>query len=167
MYECTNASETENHDNNQTQVHTKTLRLRWRSDANDSKRLLLPPRYTSQNKHDRLYSVENLTVKEICTFASNKDFTHLVILSEKNKVCNGYASSIDYIYQVFCRILIINLPVGPTAYFKVSNFQAGSKIPGHGKPTSHIPELIFNNFSTRLGRRVGRFMGSLFPHVCS
>lgn len=46
----------------------------------------------------------------------------------------------------------------------MSNFQAGAMIPGHGKPTSHIPELILNNFSTRLGRRVGRFLGSLFPH---
>jgi ribosome production factor 1 len=41
----------------------------------------------------------------------------------------------------------------------------GSKIEGHGKPTSHVPELILNNFGTRLGRRTGRFLGSMFPHV--
>ena len=28
---------------------------------------------------------------------------------------------------------------------------------GHGKPTRHRPELILNNFSTRLGHRVGRY----------
>ena len=49
---------------------------------------------------------------------------------------------------------------------QLSSFEPGSKIPGHGKPTSHIPELILNNFGTRLGRRTGRFLGSLFPHVC-
>lgn len=27
---------------------------------------------------------------------------------------------------------------------------------GHGKPTSHLPELILNNFTTRIGHRVGR-----------
>jgi hypothetical protein len=49
----------------------------------------------------------------------------------------------------------------------VSSFEPGSAIPGHGRPTVHIPELILNNFTTRLGRRSGRFLGSLFPHVYS
>lgn len=90
-------------------------------------------------------------VKDLVKYASNKNFTHLVILGEKNKECNGF--------------LVSHLPVGPTAYFKLTNFQPGSKIPGHGRPTSHIPEVILNNFTTRLGRRVGRFLGSFFPHV--
>lgn len=50
-------------------------------------------------------------------------------------------------------------------YTQLSSFHAGEKIPGHGRPTSHIPEIILNNFVTRLGRRTGRFLGSLFPHV--
>ncbi|KAJ1258319.1 hypothetical protein BS78_10G066600 [Paspalum vaginatum] len=33
----------------------------------------------------------------------------------------------------------------------------------HGNPTSHKPELVLNNFTTRLGHRVGRMMQSLFP----
>ena len=33
---------------------------------------------------------------------------------------------------------------------------------GHGRPTSHKPELILNNFDTMLGRRVGRLFASLF-----
>ena len=57
-----------------------------------------------------------------------------------------------------------NLP-GPTAYFKISNITIPSDIANHGKSTGHIPELILNNFTTRLGRRTGRFLGSLFPHV--
>merc|ERR1719502_313860 len=61
-------------------------------------------------------------------------------------------------------LLVTHLPSGPTAFFKLSSFFPGKKIPGHGKPTSHLPEIILNNFTTRLGRRVGRFMGSFFPH---
>lgn len=33
---------------------------------------------------------------------------------------------------------------------------------GHGRPSSHKPELILNNFDTRLGHRVGRMFASLF-----
>ena len=96
------------------------------------------------------YPRESHEVSAMATNADMKGFTHLVILSEKNKECNG--------------MLVIHLPIGPTAFFKLSSFQAGASIPGHGKPTVHIPELILNNFGTRLGRRVGRFLGSLFPH---
>jgi len=38
------------------------------------------------------------------------------------------------------------------------------RIKGHGRPTSHRPELILNNFSTRLGHRLGRLLACLFPH---
>ncbi|EPY77066.1 ribosome production factor 1-like protein [Camelus ferus] len=38
----------------------------------------------------------------------------------------------------------------------------------HGRrgkdPTEHIPEIILNNFTTRLGHSVGRMFASLFPH---
>ncbi len=37
----------------------------------------------------------------------------------------------------------------------------------HGNVTAHQPEIILNNFNTRLGHRVGRFLGSFFPHVSS
>lgn len=96
------------------------------------------------------YPRGTLTVTKMAEYASNKEFTHLIVLSEKNKVCNG--------------LLLSHLPKGPTAFFKLSSFQPGASLPGHGRPTSHIPELILNNFDTRLGRRSGRFLGSLFPH---
>lgn len=89
-------------------------------------------------------------VKEICRQAQAGGFTHVCILSEKSKVCNG--------------LLVSHLPHGPTAFFKVTNVVPGERIAGHGQPTSHIPELILNNFHTRLGHRVGRFLGALFPH---
>lgn len=47
---------------------------------------------------------------------------------------------------------------------QVSNVQISTDLERHGNKTSHTPEIILNNFGTRLGRRVGRFLGSLFPH---
>jgi ribosome production factor 1 len=96
------------------------------------------------------YPRRNYDVKQICTFATNKKFTHLFVLAEKSKVCNG--------------MVISHLPAGPTAFFKISNVLVTEDIPNHGQKTSHVPEIILNRFATRLGRRVGRFLGSVFPH---
>jgi ribosome production factor 1 len=89
-------------------------------------------------------------LKRICTFAADKGFTHLLVLTERLKVPNG--------------LLVIRLPFGPTAAFKLRSTMLASDIKGHGRSTGHVPELILNNFGTRLGRRVGRVLGSLFPH---
>ena len=60
---------------------------------------------------------------------------------------------------------MIHLPHGPTAYFKLSSVKLNAEIRGHGKLGPHKPELILNNFNTRLGHTIGRFFASLFPHV--
>jgi ribosome production factor 1 len=60
-------------------------------------------------------------------------------------------------------LLVVNLPDGPTAHFKLSSVKLSKKIKGHGRPTRHMPELILNNFTTRLGLRVGRMFASIFP----
>lgn len=115
------------------------------------------PRGTSISHHNPLLLIYRMftytgtyEVNDMAQFAISRNFTHLFVLLEKDKVCNG--------------LLVTHLPIGPTAFFRLSSFFAGNKIEGHGKPTSHIPEIILNNFSTRLGRRVGRFLGSFFPH---
>jgi ribosome production factor 1 len=61
-------------------------------------------------------------------------------------------------------LIIVKLPLGPTAVFKLRSAVKASDIKGHGAPTPHACELILNNFATRLGRRVGRVLGSLFQH---
>ena len=38
-------------------------------------------------------------------------------------------------------------------------------IQGHGKVTDHKPEVILNNFTTRLGHSVARLLASWFPQV--
>ena len=86
------------------------------------------------------YPRRQFAVKQICQFASNKRFTHLIVLSEKSKVCNG--------------MLVSHLPHGPTAFFKISNVKVAADIAHHGQKTSHKPEIILNRFTTRLGRRI-------------
>lgn len=70
-----------------------------------------------------------------------------------------------FVFIVDGRLIISVLPHGPTAFFKVSNVVKSDDIFNHGKVTAHQPEIILNNFNTRLGHRVGRFLGSFFPHV--
>lgn len=89
-------------------------------------------------------------LKKICKWAAKKKFTHLIILNEKAKKLNA--------------MYISHLPYGPTAMFKLSSSMLGVNIPGHGRVSNHIPEIILNGFTTRLGHRVGRLLGSMFPH---
>jgi len=103
------------------------------------------------------YPRQSFTLKQICQFASNRDFTHLIVLSEKAKVCNGM--TISHLRQ---HDDIIS--AGPTAFFKLSNVVTSKSIPHHGASTSHIPELNLHGFGTRLGHRVGRLLASIFPH---
>mmetsp|Transcript_11801 Transcript_11801/g.29918 ORF Transcript_11801/g.29918 Transcript_11801/m.29918 type:complete len:349 (+) Transcript_11801:172-1218(+) len=101
------------------------------------------------------YPRQKFSLKEICHFASNRDFTHVIVLSENEKHCNGMTIS---------HVGSSNGTIGPTAFFKVSNVVTSQNIPNHGASTAHIPELNLHGFGTRLGHRVGRLLGSLFPH---
>mmetsp|Transcript_69519 Transcript_69519/g.77762 ORF Transcript_69519/g.77762 Transcript_69519/m.77762 type:complete len:360 (-) Transcript_69519:51-1130(-) len=102
------------------------------------------------------YPRKSFSLKDICHFASNRDFTHVIILSENAKHCNG---------MTICHVgRGSDETLGPTAFFKVSNVVTSQNIPNHGASTSHIPELNLNGFGTRLGHRVGRLLGSIFPH---
>lgn len=104
------------------------------------------------------YPRKSYSLKEVVTFASNRDFTHLMVLGERHKKCNG---------MTICHLKKAHADsdmAGPTAFFKVSNVVTSQNLPKHGTPTPHIPELNLHGFGTRLGHRVGRFLGSLFPH---
>ena len=89
------------------------------------------------------------SVREICSFASNRKYTALVVLNEDQKVPKG----IDIVY----------LPSGPMFHFSISNWVEGRKLPGHGNPTNHYPELILNNFRTPLGLLTAHLFRVLFP----
>lgn len=89
------------------------------------------------------------SVREISSFASNRHYTHIVILTEDQKRPHG--------------LDIVHLPNGPMFHFTLTNWVDGKKIPGHGNPTGHIPELILNNFRTPLGLLTAHLFRTLFP----
>ncbi|KAH8352574.1 hypothetical protein KR084_005076 [Drosophila pseudotakahashii] len=91
------------------------------------------------------------SVKNICKSAEREEFTDVVIINEDRRKPNG--------------LLVIHLPNGPTAHFKVSNVKLTSDIKrDHKEITKHRPEVILTNFTTRLGLTVGRMLGALFHH---
>lgn len=89
------------------------------------------------------------SIREIATFASNRNFTALVILNEDQKRP--------------CGLTIVHLPHGPTFHFTINNWIDGKQIAGHGAPTDHWPELILNNFRTPLGLLTAHLFRALFP----
>jgi ribosome production factor 1 len=100
----------------------------------------------SAHAHSYKYSI-----REISKFASARDYTHVVILNQAlhAKVPSG--------------LDIVFLPVGPMFHFSISHFVPGSRLPGHGNPTNHFPELILNGFRTPLGLLTAHLFRSLFP----
>ncbi|KAL0322253.1 UNVERIFIED_CONTAM: Ribosome production factor 1 [Sesamum calycinum] len=88
-------------------------------------------------------------LKKIVEYARKKDFTSIIVVHTNRREPDA--------------LLIIALPDGPTAHFKLSKLVLRKDIKNHGNPTSHQPELVLNNFTTRLGHRVGRLIQSLFP----
>lgn len=95
------------------------------------------------------YPRRDFALKDICKFASNRDYTTLLVFRERLKKP--------------WQMIAVNLPYGPTAIYRMSSVKLSKDIFHHGVPTDHYPELILNGFNTTLGRRVGRFLGSMFP----
>ncbi|PYH86603.1 RNA processing factor 1 [Aspergillus uvarum CBS 121591] len=89
------------------------------------------------------------SIREIAKFASNRNYTALVILREDQKKPTG--------------LDIVHLPTGPMFHFSMSNWVEGKRIPGHGNATDHFPELILNNFRTPLGLLTAHLFRTLFP----
>ena len=95
----------------------------------------------------------------MCKEAGEKGFTHLIVVGEHDKKVNSCYFCSDIMYS----LIISHLPTGPTAMFNVMSFIPHEDIADVGEVTRHNPEIILNNFTTRLGRRFGRFLGSMYP----
>eukprot|EP01094_Clydonella_sp_ATCC50884_P002177 TRINITY_DN11671_c0_g1_i3.p1 TRINITY_DN11671_c0_g1~~TRINITY_DN11671_c0_g1_i3.p1 ORF type:complete len:416 (+),score=150.54 TRINITY_DN11671_c0_g1_i3:117-1250(+) len=93
----------------------------------------------------------NYHIKEMVEYCKHREYTHLVVVGEAKKQLQS--------------ITVICLPEGPTAFFKLTSVRLRKTIPKHGKPTEHLPELVLNNFSTRLGHTIGRLFATLFPKM--
>ncbi|RFU35914.1 hypothetical protein B7463_g480, partial [Scytalidium lignicola] len=89
------------------------------------------------------------SLREISTFAANRDYTSIILLKEDSKKPTG--------------LTLVHLPAGPTFHFSITNWLEGKKLPGHGNPTNHYPEMILNNFRTPLGLLTARMFLTLFP----
>nr|XP_023023565.1 probable ribosome production factor 1 [Leptinotarsa decemlineata] len=90
-------------------------------------------------------------VKKIVKSAIKKEYTDILVINEHRKEPDG--------------LLVIHLPNGPTAHFRVSNVKITTELrKNHKDITAHRPEVILNNFATRLGLTVGRMLGSLFHY---
>jgi ribosome production factor 1 len=89
------------------------------------------------------------SLREISKFATNRQYTTVILLKEDQKKPTG--------------LTIVHLPEGPTCHFSIANWVEGKKLPGHGNPTNHYPELILNNFRTPLGLLTARIFLTLFP----
>lgn len=97
------------------------------------------------------YERKGTTVEELIGHATRGGFSDVLVVKEDKKKVSS--------------LIHVHLPDGPTAVYKVSSYVPSKKIHGHGRSTEHEPEVLLNNFTTALGVRVGRMLGSLFPHT--
>jgi ribosome production factor 1 len=102
--------------------------------------------YVPRSGHKYSYKY---SLREICKFATNREYTAVVLLKEDSKRLTGMS--------------VVHLPVGPTFHFSISNWIEGRKLPGHGNPTNHYPEILLNNFKTPLGLLTAKLFETLFP----
>jgi rRNA maturation protein Rpf1 len=95
-----------------------------------------------------------LQLRDIMAHAAGAGYTNLAVFNEDRTFSKGARVN---------GLLLVHLPEGPSAHFRLSNLVLSKHIKGHGRPTKHTPELILNNFTTALGHRVGRLFASLLP----
>lgn len=103
-------------------------------------------KYIRRSSHRYGYK---FSVREISSFAHNQGYTAVVVLEEDQKRP--------------CGMTLVHLPVGPTFHFSITNWYEAKSLPGHGKATPHVPELILNNFTTPLGLLTAHLFRSMFP----
>ncbi|CAF1930732.1 unnamed protein product [Brassica oleracea] len=94
----------------------------------------------SSNEYER----GTYDLKKVVEYAKKKDYTSLIVVHTTRREPDT--------------LLIIGLPNGPAAHFKLSNLVLRKDIKNHGNPTSHEQELVLNNFTTSLGNRVGSYI---------
>lgn len=104
-------------------------------------------------------------IKNIIPEAIERQYTTLIVIEEHRKTPSMQILAVVKGDMLLSSdgMWLIHLPEGPTAYFKLTNYKRGREIRGHGRPTSHKPEVILNRFSTRLGHSIARMFATLFP----
>eukprot|EP00092_Neocalanus_flemingeri_P024450 GFUD01026513.1.p1 GENE.GFUD01026513.1~~GFUD01026513.1.p1 ORF type:complete len:380 (-),score=114.96 GFUD01026513.1:30-1169(-) len=91
------------------------------------------------------------SIKKMVKDSIKKEYTDIIIVNEDNRNPNG--------------MVVTHLPEGPTAHFKLSNVKITKDLRKDWRQISaHRPEVILNNFTTRLGHGVARMLASLFHY---
>jgi len=75
--------------------------------------------------------------------------TDMMVVSETRGVPDG--------------LIVCHLPYGPTAFFNLSNVVMRHDIPDVGTMSEMYPHLIFENFSSKLGKRIKDILKYLYP----
>eukprot|EP01134_Creolimax_fragrantissima_P006776 CFRG6776T1 len=92
----------------------------------------------------------NHVVKELVSTCKSSDVTDLIILHEHRGEPDG--------------MIVSHLPFGPTAYISLQNVVLRHDIREFTTTMSEqFPHLIFNNFSTSLGKRIESILKYLYP----
>ena len=92
------------------------------------------------------YPRHNMKLDEVYKHGKELKYTHVMVL----RYSNGWE-------------LLVRHLEGMLAVFKITNVVFQKKIHHHAVATEHVPELILNNFDSKVGVRVGRLLASLFP----
>lgn len=118
--------------------HTRTIQL-----CRELKTILPKSEFRFRNRS---------AIRKIMKGCIERNYTDLIVINENRREPNG--------------MLLVHLPNGPTAKFRISSVKLTDQIP-HAKrpPTFNKPELILNNFGTRLGSTIGRMFACLFPKL--
>jgi len=92
---------------------------------------------------------KNYKLTEIVEFCKAEGYTDIIVVNEDRRIPHS--------------IILCHLPNGPTAFFRLTSVLRRKNIHNSAEPTDHFPELILNNFNTRLGYTVGRMLSAMIP----
>lgn len=92
----------------------------------------------------------NNRVDELMESCRQSEFTDVIIVQETRGEPDG--------------LVVCHLPMGPTAFFSLSNAVLRHDLDPPAAPMSEaVPHIILHNFNTDLGKRVGNILKCLFP----
>eukprot|EP00977_Amphora_coffeiformis_P025125 scaffold18324_cov176-Amphora_coffeaeformis.AAC.17 len=92
----------------------------------------------------------NSRVDELMESCKQSEFTDVVIVQETRGEPDG--------------LVVCHLPLGPTAFFSLSNTVMRHDLDPPAAPMSEAyPHIVLNSFNTELGKRVGNILKCLFP----
>jgi ribosome production factor 1 len=96
-----------------------------------------------------MFSRKGVAMKRLIKQAIKGEYSDILVVNEDRGTPNA--------------ITLCHLPNGPTAHFKLTSVRMTSAIKKHGDTTDHFPEVILNNFNTRLGHTIARMLACIFP----